>query len=237
MKKFKVKESKSFFSFLFSSFFRNSRKEEETRHRHANWTWQRSIQCPFVPSTAFVRHGRGSDDDENFERKWYTRGNEYDYWCIALCSSFAMQRGTDRSRFERKRDLTFGACSSSTMKLPRDSPLNRLYFSYPFFFFFFYDTHFSLQDSRKKHAPLNAFNIPSSFPKNLGKNLAKFSKEFRQGFLCVLEIWIRFIDRLGRIASIWEGRRCAQLSTNHRICCCGFRNTRPSSCSSSSSSW
>lgn len=47
-----------------------------------------------------------------------------------------MQRGTDRSRFERKRDLTFGACSSSTMKLPRDSPLNRLYFSYPFFFFF-----------------------------------------------------------------------------------------------------
>lgn len=137
MKKFKVKESRSFFSFLFSSFFRNSRKEEETRHRHANWTWQRSIQCPFVPSTAFVRHGRGSDDDENFERKWYTRGNEYDYWCIALCSSFAMQRGTDRSRFERKRDLTFGACSSSTMKLPRDSPLNRLYFSYPFFFFFF----------------------------------------------------------------------------------------------------
>lgn len=106
-----------------------------------------------------------------------------------------------------------------------------------FFLFFFYDTHFSLQDSRKKHAPLNAFNIPSSFPKNLGKNLAKFSKEFRQGFLCILEIWIRFIDRLGRIASIWEGRRCAQLSTNHRICCCGFRNTRPSSCSSSSSSW
>lgn len=104
-----------------------------------------------------------------------------------------------------------------------------------FFLFFFYDTHFSLQDSRKKHAPLNAFNIPSSFPKNLGKNLAKFSKEFRQGFLCILEIWIRFIDRLGRIASIWEGRRCAQLSTNHRICCCGFRNTRPSSCSSSSS--
>lgn len=106
-----------------------------------------------------------------------------------------------------------------------------------FFLFFFYDTHFSLQDSRKKHAPLNAFNIPSSFPKNLGKNLAKFSKEFRQGFLCTLEIWIRFIDRLGRIASIWEERRCAQLSTNHRICCCGFRNTRPSSCSSSSSSW
>lgn len=106
-----------------------------------------------------------------------------------------------------------------------------------FFLFFFYDTHFSLQDSRKKHAPLNAFNISSSFPKNLGKNLAKFSKEFRQGFLCILEIWIRFIDRLGRIASIWEGRRCAQLSTNHRICCCGFRNTRPSSCSSSSSSW
>lgn len=106
-----------------------------------------------------------------------------------------------------------------------------------FFLFFFYDTHFSLQDSRKKHAPLNAFNILSSFPKNLGKNLAKFSKEFRQGFLCILEIWIRFIDRLGRIASIWEGRRCAQLSTNHRICCCGFRNTRPSSCSSSSSSW
>lgn len=106
-----------------------------------------------------------------------------------------------------------------------------------FFLFFFYDTHFSLQDSGKKHAPLNAFNIPSSFPKNLGKNLAKFSKEFRQGFLCILEIWIRFIDRLGRIASIWEGRRCAQLSTNHRICCCGFRNTRPSSCSSSSSSW
>lgn len=106
-----------------------------------------------------------------------------------------------------------------------------------FFLFFFYDTHFSLQDSRKKHAPLNAFNIPSSFPKNLGKNLAKFSKEFRQGFLYILEIWIRFIDRLGRIASIWEGRRCAQLSTNHRICCCGFRNTRPSSCSSSSSSW
>lgn len=107
-----------------------------------------------------------------------------------------------------------------------------------FFLFFFFTIHISLcKIRRKKHAPLNEFNIPSSFPKNLGKNLAKFSKEFRQGFLCILEIWIRFIDRLGRIASIWEGRRCAQLSTNHRICCCGFRNTRPSSCSSSSSSW
>lgn len=107
------------------------------------------------------------------------------------------------------------------------------------FFLFFFTIHISLCKIRGKntHLWMNAFNIPSSFPKNLGKNLAKFSKEFRQGFLCILEIWIRFIDRLGRIASIWEGRRCAQLSTNHRICCCGFRNTRPSSCSSSSSSW
>lgn len=64
-----------------------------------------------------------------------------------------------------------------------------------FFLFFFYDTHFSLQDSRKKHAPLNAFNIPSSFPKNLGKNLAKFSKEFRQGFLCILCINLNSIHR------------------------------------------
>lgn len=48
--------------------------------------------------------------------------------------------------------------SSPTMKLPRDSPLNRFYFSYPSFFFFY--THFSLQDLRKKtRVPLNVFNI------------------------------------------------------------------------------
>lgn len=56
------------------------------------------------------------------------------------------------------------------MKLPRDSPLNRFYFSYPSFFFFY--THFSLQDLRKKtRVPLNVFNISKKKKIKIAKNL------------------------------------------------------------------
>lgn len=64
--------------------------------------------------------------------------------------------------------------SSSTMKLPRDSPQSTASTSLILFSFFFYDTHFSLQDleKKRKHVLLNVYLILFSFQKKkkVGKN-------------------------------------------------------------------
>lgn len=149
---------------------------------------------------------------------------------VSLCSFF-LREATDR--FER--DLTFGACSSplrqwnSLVILHSTISISLILLS----FFLRYTFLFARFEKENTYVPLNVFNI-SKKKKKIAKNLDNLEEVSLGGD--IFEIWIWFIDRLGRVASIWEGRRCAQLSTNHRICCCGFRNTPPSSSTSSSSS-
>lgn len=222
MEKFKVEESTFFL-------FKNSRRNSSSTLKSSLATIHpMSIRSPLPPLSAwwFLRRRKlpalWKKVVHSWERVWLL---VYRFVC-----SFFLGEATDR--FER--DLTFGACSSPLRQWNSLVILNRFYFSYPSFFFFY--THFSLQDLRKKtRTYLWTYLI---FPKKKKKKIAKNLDNLEEVSLGgdIFEIWIWFIDRLGRVASIWEGRRCAQLSTNHRICCCGFRNTPPSSSTSSSSS-
>lgn len=223
MEKFKVEESTFFL-------FKNSRRNSSSTLKSSLATIHpMSIRSSLPPLSAwwFFRRRKlpalWKKVVHSWERVWLL---VYRFVC-----SFFLGEATDR--FER--DLTFGACSSplrqwnSLVILHSTISISLILLS----FFLRYTFLFARFEKENTYVPLNVFNI-SKKKKKIAKNLDNLEEVSLGGD--IFEIWIWFIDRLGRVASIWEGRRCAQLSTNHRICCCGFRNTPPSSSTSSSSS-
>lgn len=223
MKKFRVKESTFFFFFLpFFSLFRNfssQRGGNSSSTRKLNLATIHPVHSFPPPPLSAMDAVPPTTKNFTLKESGILVGTSMIIGVSLCVPSFAME--TDR--FERKRDLTFGACSSplrqwnSLVILQSTVSISLI--------LFFFTIYISLRKIWKKKTRTSFSTSSKKVAKNLDNEEQGFSRRRRY-------IWnLNLIHRSVGDASIWEGRRCAQLSTNHRICCCGFRNTRPSSSS------